>query len=132
MARFTITLNDETTAKLDDLVGRLGQPRATLAEMGISLLIDTLAKADGSKLVQIAPTAGADCTSPTQPVQPPKVRDPLEGAKPGDSDEILALIRSVNAMPRSTELSGDLAIVNAARRADLLHQIADLRAQKAV
>ena len=117
-----ITLSDELGARLDDHASATLRAKDAIIEAAIA---EYLAAHLG--LVPNGPPAGPEWTTTPQVVEPPPVKDPLKGAKPGDTDEILALIRSVNELPASTELSGDMVFVNAERRATIHRQIAVLR-----
>lgn len=139
--RFTISMNDETTARLDEWAKRLNGSRSSVAEAAVAWYVWALENTptfalvqSAPTVVQSAPTAGQSGPPVAQPQsaqsvteQPPRNTDPLRGAKPGDTDAILVLIRELNAMPESRDLSGDMVWVNQTRRAELLRQIGALR-----
>lgn len=124
--RFRIAISEELNERLETHLAETLRTREGVAEAAISEYLAAMARIGQAAV----PIGTDDCpkrdTEP-QVVEPPPVKDPLKGAKPHDTDEILALIRAVNELPASTELSGDMMFVNAERRADIHRQIARLR-----
>lgn len=132
MSRFTITLGDDTTTKLDAWAERLGQNRSTLVEIAVNWWLYAAENQPKTELVQIAPEVGADCTRSanqheTQPVTEPRKRIRPK-ILPTDTDEIIAVLSEIEAIPDADPNDLDLTTTYALRKAEIARRVAALRA----
>lgn len=139
MSRFTITLGDDTTTKLDAWAERLGQNRSTLVEIAVNWWLyaaenppNTELVQNAPRLVQIAPEVGADCTKSTNQHETQPVTEPRKRIRPKilptDTDEIIAVLSEIEAIPDADPNDLDLTTTYALRKAEIARRVAALRA----
>ena len=131
MSKITMSIGDDALEHLDDWAGKLGQSRSATAEIAIRWW---LAVANGSVHTKVLTNVLTDAPDPAEKPQVPQnqaytppAKTPHRGMLPTDTDEILALLEELNAMPDATEVDGDHLILNGLRKADIQRDIRRLR-----
>ena len=131
MSRITMSMEDATLTELDVWADRLGQSRSTTAEIAIRWW---LAMAAGTASAEVHTKVHTSVHTSDEKPQVPQnqpytlpARTPHRGMLPTDTDEILALLEEVNAMPDATEVDAERMILNGVRKTDIQRDIRRLR-----
>ena len=131
MSRITMSMEDATLTELDVWADRLGQSRSTTAEIAIRWWLAMAAGTASAEVHTKVHTVAPDPVETPQVTQnqtyTPPAKTPHRGMLPTDTDEILALLEELNAMPDATEVDGDHIILNGLRKADIQRDIRRLR-----